>query len=147
MLSQKAPEIKEILLLFIGTHGIVDCTERHLTKVLFTMQIIFSLLIILLIVAAYWALMVFPKQREYKKHIKYLNTIDVGDEVITYGGMIGTVTSIDDEIGVATLQIADGLEVRILTAAINRRFDPDELRQNLRLAQGLPMEMTESGTD
>lgn len=111
------------------------------------MEFIFSLLIILLIVAAYWSLIVFPKQREYKKHIKYLNTIDVGDEVITFGGLIGTVTAFDDEIGVAWLRIADGLEVRILTAAINRMYNVEELKENLRVAQGLPNEAQESGAD
>lgn len=111
------------------------------------MEIIFSLVIILLIIVGYWSLAVFPKQREYKKHIKYLNTIDVGDEVITYGGLIGTVTDFDDDIGVARLRIADGVEIRILTAAINRMYDPDELQQNLRAAQGLPTEISKSGAD
>ena len=105
--------------------------------------IVFSFFIILLVVVAYWSFLVFPKQREYKKHIKYLNTIDVGDKVITYGGMIGVVTAFDDEIGVAKLRIADGLEIDILSAAINRMYDENELRQNLRMAQGLPAEPVE----
>lgn len=102
-------------------------------------EAIFSLTIILIIIVAYWSLAVFPKQREYKKHIKYLNTIDVGDEIITFGGIIGRVIDIDDNIGVARLEIADGLEIRILTAALNRAYDPDELARNLRMAQGLPV--------
>jgi preprotein translocase subunit YajC len=111
------------------------------------MEIIFSLVIILLIIVGYWSLAVFPKQREYKKHIKYLNTIEVGDDVITFGGLIGTVTHFDDEIGVARLRLAEGFEIRILTAAINRRYDPEELKENLRLAQGLPTEVSGSGAD
>ncbi len=103
-------------------------------------EAVFSLTIILIIIVAYWSLAVFPKQRDYKKHIKYLNTIDVGDEIITFGGIVGRVLAIDDEIGVARLQIAEGIEVRILTAALNRAYDPEELRRNLRMAQGLPAE-------
>lgn len=110
-------------------------------------EVVFSLTIILIIIAAYWSLAVFPKQREYKKHIKYLNTIDVGDEIITFGGMIGRVIEIDDEIGVARLEIADGIQIRVLTAALNRPYDPEELAQNLRMAQGLPTEPLESGAD
>ncbi len=105
-------------------------------------EAVFSLTIILIIIVAYWSLAVFPKQREYKKHIQYLNTIQVGDEIITFGGIIGRVVDIDDEIGVARLQIADGVEIRILTAALNRAYDPKELARNLRMAKGLPLEET-----
>lgn len=105
---------------------------------------VFSLTIILIIIAAYWSLAVFPKQRDYKKHVKYLNTIEVGDEIITFGGIIGYVLEINDEIGVARLQIAEGVEVRVLTAALNRPYNPEELSRNLRMAQGLPTEPLES---
>lgn len=110
-------------------------------------SIVFSLFIILLVIVAYWAFLVFPKQREYKKHIKYLNTIDVGDKVITYGGLIGVVRAFDDDLGVARLEITNGVEIEILSAAINRMYDPEEMRRNLRMAQGLPPEAGESNID
>ncbi len=110
------------------------------------MDYIFGLAIILIIITAYWALFTFPKQRDYKKHIQYLQTLDVGDEVITYGGLIGTITELDVEVGVARLRLADNLEVRILAAALQRPYDPDELARNIRIAQGIP-EPTSTVTD
>lgn len=106
------------------------------------MEIIASITIIILIITAYWALTVFPKQRDYKKHIKYLQTLEVGDEVITFGGLIGIITELDVEDGIARLRLADDLEVRILTAALQKRYDPEELSRSIRMAQGIvePME-------
>ncbi|NDJ87246.1 MAG: preprotein translocase subunit YajC [Chloroflexi bacterium] len=64
--------------------------------------------------------------------------MQVGDEVITYGGLIGTITELDDEIGVGKIRLAENLEVRILMAALQRPYDPEELARNIRLAQGIP---------
>ena len=101
------------------------------------MQFIAFTTIIILIITAYWSLAVFPKQRDYKKHIKYLKTLEVGDEVITFGGLIGTITELDVEDGVGRLRLADNLEVRILTAALQKRYDPEELARSIRMAQGI----------
>jgi len=114
------------------------------------MQFVAFTTIVILIITAYWALSVFPKQRDYKKHIKYLQTLEVGDEVITFGGLIGTITELDVEDGVGRLRLADNLEVRILTAALQKRYDPEELRSSIRMAQGIvepnEAEMTENET-
>lgn len=97
------------------------------------MDAIFFLTIILIIMAAYYSLVVMPKQRDFKKHQHYVMSLKEGDEVITYGGIIGTITELDAEVGIAKVQIAPGLEVRIITAALVRQYDPDEVAQNARL--------------
>ena len=110
------------------------------------MQFIAFTTIVILIITAYWALAVFPRQRDYKKHIKYLRTLEVGDEVVTYGGLIGTITELDVEDGVGRLRLADNLEVRILTAALHQHYDPEELSRSVRMAQGIidPLEGSET---
>lgn len=105
------------------------------------MDIIFSLFIILVVIVAYWAFLVFPRQRDYKKHVQYIQTVQIGDEVITFGGLIGTVTHIDEEYGVARLQIAEGIEVRVMIFAIRQTYNPDEIARNIRMAQGQPEEI------
>lgn len=99
--------------------------------------------IIIIIMAGYWALVTFPKQRAFKKHVKYVQTLDVGDEIITYGGLIGTITELDEEFGVAKLRIADNLEVRVITAALQQPYDPDEIARNIKLAQDEQAKLTE----
>ena len=51
------------------------------------------------------------------------DSIDIGDEIVTAGGMYGYVTAIgDDELEV---EIAHGTVVRIATRAVAGRIDPD----------------------
>lgn len=101
------------------------------------MESIFFIVIFLLILTAYWALAVFPRQRAYKKQIEYAESLQVGDEVITYGGLIGTITSLDEDTGLAHIQIAKDVEVRILIFALQRPYDPDEIAHNIRQARGM----------
>ena len=97
------------------------------------MELLATLVILLLIVAAYWSLVVLPKQQEFKKHQKFVRTLNVGEVVVTYGGIIGTITALDPEAGVATVQVADGIELRLITAAITQYHDPVELTRNIQM--------------
>ncbi len=86
----------------------------------------FSFLMIVLL-TAYWSFVILPRQRLYRKHNKYVQTLKVGDEVITAGGMIGTLMRMEPETGVAYVKIAEGIEVKMLTAALSRPFDAEEV--------------------
>lgn len=87
------------------------------------MEYIFYLTIILIIIAGYYSLFIMPRQYAFKKHQQYVMSLKVGDEVITHGGIIGTITQLDEEVGVARIQIAPGVEVRIIAAALVRQYD------------------------
>lgn|SRR5690348_10959206 len=83
--------------------------------------------VILLLMAGYWSMVVFPRQRAFKNHNLYVRKLAPGDEVITYGGIIGTLISVDSDAGVAYVRIAEGVEVKMLTAALTRPYQPDEV--------------------
>jgi len=83
--------------------------------------------VILLLLGGYWSLVVFPKQREFKKHNQYVQTLGPGDEVITFGGIIGTITRMEAETGVAYVKIAEGVEVKAITASLTRPYIPEEV--------------------
>jgi preprotein translocase subunit YajC len=71
---------------------------------------------ILLLLAAFWFLLIRPAQRRQKQQQALLNEVEVGDEVVTAGGLYGTVTEVhDDEV---RLEIAPGLVVRLARKAI-----------------------------
>src|SRR5215468_5415023 len=89
----------------------------------------FSLIVILLL-GGYWSFVILPKQRDFKKHNQLVHNLGVGDEVITFGGIIGTITGMDTQAGVAYVKIADGVEVKILTAALSRPYDADDVALN-----------------
>jgi preprotein translocase subunit YajC len=71
---------------------------------------------ILLLLAALWLLLIRPAQRRNKAQQQLLASAEVGDEIVTAGGLYGTITaSQDDEVRV---EIAPGVEVRIARRAI-----------------------------
>lgn len=101
-------------------------------------------LVMILGLGAYWSLVIFPRQREFQKQQKYVQSLHTGDEMITYGGIIGRILDIDEDHGVARVEIAEGVIIRILTAALMRPYDPEELAENIRRARGEHPAGTES---
>jgi preprotein translocase subunit YajC len=86
--------------------------------------------VLLLLMVGYWSMVIFPRQRAFKKHNQYVRQLGPGDEVITFGGIIGTITSMDAGAGVAYVKIADGVEVKVITASLTRPYEPDEVALN-----------------
>lgn len=84
-------------------------------------------MVMLLGLGAYWAMVLFPKQRTFQKRQNYIRELAEGDEVITYGGIIGKVIRIEAEQGIAFLEIADGIVIRVIMAAMLQPYDPDEI--------------------
>jgi preprotein translocase YajC subunit len=82
-------------------------------------------LIMLLGLGAYWAMVIFPKQRDFQKRQRYVRALAEGDEVVTYGGIIGKVKAIEAEKGIAHVEIAEGVIVRLITAALVQQYDPE----------------------
>lgn len=86
--------------------------------------------IMLLALGAYWSMVIFPKQRDFQKRQRFARSLTKGDEVITYGGIIGRVIDIDAEMGIAYVEIADGVVIRMINAALMQPYDPDEIAEN-----------------
>jgi preprotein translocase subunit YajC len=71
---------------------------------------------ILVLLALLWLLLIRPQRRRQVEQRRLLNSISVGAEVVTAGGLYGTVTDLeDDEVRV---EIAPGVEVRVAKRAI-----------------------------
>jgi preprotein translocase subunit YajC len=49
--------------------------------------------------------------------------------MITFGGIIGRVQSIDADAGIAWVEIAPDVTIRVVTAALIRPYDPAELAE------------------
>jgi preprotein translocase subunit YajC len=71
---------------------------------------------ILVLLAALWFLMIRPRQRQLKAQQREIAALEVGDEIVTAGGLYGTVKRIDDN--EVRVEIAPELEVRIAKRAI-----------------------------
>lgn len=85
---------------------------------------ILSLLIILIPVGAILYMTVIPQRKQRQRHADMLRRIDVGDEVLTNGGIVGVITHIDDD--VYHLEIDTDVVVRVAKSAIARSMaEPD----------------------
>jgi preprotein translocase subunit YajC len=85
----------------------------------------FAVLYLGLLVVAFFVLIVLPQRRRMAAQRALIASIEPGDEVITTGGIYGTVRRADD-ISVE-LEIADGIVVKVARAAIGQRIGPDRV--------------------
>jgi preprotein translocase subunit YajC len=66
------------------------------------------------------ALMIWPQWQARRRRQKQLAELNVGDEILTIGGIIGKLTYIDAEENRAHIEIAPGVEMRVVLSAISR---------------------------
>ena len=81
---------------------------------------------LLLIIAfgVLWFVLIRPQKRRQMQAQQMLNQLDVGDEVVTAGGIYGEITAVegDDDVMV---RIAPGLEVKVARRAIGGVIKPE----------------------
>jgi preprotein translocase subunit YajC len=75
------------------------------------------------IALAFFLLIVLPQRRRNTAHRALLASLDVGDQVVTIGGILGTIREIDDER--IELEIAEGVVVTVARNAIAQVTAPD----------------------
>ena len=83
-----------------------------------------------LFVIAIYSFSVLPRQREFQNRQKLVSQLEPGTVVITYGGLVGTVTRVEPENGVIYLEIAKGIEVKFLAQAISSEFDAKAISES-----------------
>jgi len=82
-------------------------------------------LLFLVPLALLWVLFVRPQQRRMRQAQAMVATLDVGDEIITTGGIYGTVTDTDD--ASLWVEIAPDVTVRVMRGAVAQRVSPTDL--------------------
>jgi preprotein translocase subunit YajC len=78
----------------------------------------FDFLPFILIGVVFWFLLIAPERRNRKKRELMLGQLAKGDEVMTNGGIYGTVAKIDGD--VITLKVAENVRMRFSRAAIQQ---------------------------
>jgi preprotein translocase subunit YajC len=84
------------------------------------------LLLLVLMGGFFYMLMIRPQQRRARAQRELLQSIEVGDEVMTIGGLYGTVRAIDDDR--ITLEVSPGVDLMFAKSSIARKlvFDDEE---------------------
>ncbi|MEN9946927.1 MAG: preprotein translocase subunit YajC [Pseudomonadota bacterium] len=73
------------------------------------------------IFALFWFLLIRPQQKKMKLHNQMLASLDKGSEVITNGGLLGTIIELDQQY--VKLKIADGVVAKFQRSAIAGKLD------------------------
>lgn len=76
-----------------------------------------SLIILVAMFALLWVLFIMPQRKRVQAQRELVEGIQVGDEIVTVGGLIGRVRGIEggDEL---RLEVASGVEVRVARRAV-----------------------------
>lgn len=83
---------------------------------------ILSLAPILLLVVAFYFLLIRPQKNRQKKHAEMVSSVAPGTEVVTTAGIFGTVREVSDES--LSLEIAPGTVIRVMPGAVSRVIQP-----------------------
>ncbi len=74
---------------------------------------------LVLMVAIFYFLLIRPQQRRVRQQRELLGGLDVGDEVVTIGGIFGRIMEMDDES--VSLDVGGGTRLRVVKQAIARK--------------------------
>jgi preprotein translocase subunit YajC len=83
-----------------------------------------ALLYFVVLAAAFFLLIVRPQRRRVSAHRAFVESLTVGHEVITTGGIFGVIRELDGE--AVSLEVAPGIVVRVARAAIGQPVPADD---------------------
>lgn len=77
-----------------------------------------SIIYIVALFAILYFLMIRPQQKRQKQHASMINALKVGDNIITIGGLLGSIIKIKDT--TVVIRVADKVHVELLKTAISQ---------------------------
>ena len=75
-------------------------------------------IMIVALFAIFYFMLIRPQSKRNKEHKNLISSLAKGDEVVTNGGILGSITSLDDNF--VTVEIAGNVEVKFERQAISR---------------------------
>lgn len=71
---------------------------------------------LVLVFFVFYFLMWRPQAKRQQEHQSFLNALKSGDEVVTAGGLLGTVRGVDGK--VVTVEVAKGVKIKVLKSQV-----------------------------
>ena len=87
-----------------------------------TMAMLNSLLPFFLMGGIFYFMLWRPQKKEQQKRRDLLNSLKVGDEIITIGGIYGKITAISEK----RVKVAEGVEIEMARNAVSGHQDPSK---------------------
>jgi preprotein translocase subunit YajC len=99
-----------------------------------TVALVTGFIVILVLFALFWLLILRPQRRRQAQQSALIRNVEVGDEIVTAGGLFGHVRSVaDDEL---LVEIAPGTSVRIARRAVASIVGPEDEEEDEELEAG-----------
>lgn len=83
---------------------------------------------IAIMIFLFYFMLIRPQAKKQKEQDQLMNSIKKGDDIITNTGMFGKITGLNEN--VATLEVADGVRIKILRNSISRKADSIKKQQS-----------------
>ena len=75
-----------------------------------------SFLPLIIIFVVFYFLLIRPQQKKQKEHQEMISTLELGNEVVTAGGLLGKIVKIGDQY--LQLEISEGVKVKVQRTTI-----------------------------
>ncbi|MGM0413556.1 MAG: preprotein translocase subunit YajC [Bacillota bacterium] len=94
------------------------------------MELILSLVPWILIFGVFWFFLIRPQKKQQKEHQNMLTNLQVGDKIVTAGGIKGKIVKIKDN--VVRLRISSNVDIDLLKSSISHldKSEDDEEENN-----------------
>jgi preprotein translocase subunit YajC len=83
-----------------------------------------GILILPILILIMYFMLIRPQQQRMKEHQRLLAAVDVGDDIVTSGGIYGRVSELDGD--TLFLQVADGIEIKITKDSVAGMVNYDD---------------------
>jgi len=80
------------------------------------------LLPLVLMGGVFYFFLIRPQRAQRQRQQELLGALEIGDEVLTIGGMYGTIVDIDEDEDTVSVEVAPGTRIRMLRRAISQRL-------------------------
>lgn len=86
-----------------------------------------TIIYLAIFIGIFYFLLIYPQQRKAKAHRQLVSDLKKGDKVVTMGGIIGKIKSIDDE--KAVLEVDKNVNIKVLRAAVTQKIEGKETKE------------------
>lgn len=83
------------------------------------MELFVQIIPFILIFVIMYFLLIRPQQKRMKQHREMISAVRRGDVVVTGGGLIGKVKSVDETSDEVTVELAKGVDVKVVRSSIS----------------------------
>ncbi|MCD6035929.1 MAG: yajC [Rickettsiales bacterium] len=73
---------------------------------------------IVMIVGVFYFLLIRPQQKKMKQHETLIKSLRRGDKIVTGGGILGTITKVDEQADLFTVEIAEDVKIQVKRSSV-----------------------------